>query len=63
MPDFKNMEIDPLSLMETLKDEAIHLVKMDIETAQEVTLYEHGINLTAKAWEMTTFQGLPAFLH
>ena len=50
MSDYKGTEINPLSLMESLADEAIGLVKMEMDVTQEVALYEQGIRLTAKAW-------------
>ncbi len=52
MTNYNNITIDPLSLMEHLTNEAVHLAKMEMDTTQEVALYEQGIRLIAKAWKI-----------
>jgi len=52
MDMYEKMGVNPLSLMETLADEAVYLAKMDMDLSQEVALYEQGIRLTAKAWKI-----------
>ena len=43
--------INPLLLVDKLADEATAILKMPMNTEQEVALYEQGIRLTAQAWQ------------
>lgn len=52
MTNYNNIAVDPLSLMEHLTSEAVHLAKIEMDTTQEVALYEQGIRLIAKAWKI-----------